>query len=336
VTALKGVLPVLSQYHLSVRGIIPVQEDVFRVETNRGVYCLKCANKGEHKMLFIYSVLKHLVDHGFKKVSAPVPSRDGSPLVKFGPQIYFMTEWVSGTPCSFQREDHLTEAAKTLAEFHQKAKGPKLLPGAKAREMYRKWLDIFRQRTGELTEFKKIVLEKKSPNEFEKRYLSFADEFIYLGEKACHTLDASNYRKIAKEAEKEKTFTHRDVAARNFIIGEKKEAFLIDFDYSRFDIRAADVVRLMERALRDEKWDIEKGDLILKSYHKVYPLEQEQYQVMLAFFQFPQKVWRISNRYFKGKYHWQEEGFLKKLMSAVRKMSYQEKFAQSFFEKYCK
>ncbi|MGI6685100.1 MAG: CotS family spore coat protein [Bacillota bacterium] len=333
---MKGVLPVLKQYDFTVKGIIPVQEDVFRVETSRGVYCLKCANKSEYKMLFIYSVLKHLVDHGFYKVSAPVPTRDGSPLVKLDNHIYFMTEWVFGRPCNFMRDEHLIEATKTLAEFHQYAKGVVPLPGAKARTMYQKWPDVFRNRTNELKDFKKIVEEKKSLNDFEKRYLSYADQFIELGEKACQTLDSSSYQKIATEAEKEKTFTHRDVAARNFIIGEKKEAYLIDFDYSRYDIRAADVVRLAERSLRDVKWSIGKGDLIFKTYNQVYPLEKEQYPVMLAFFQFPQKAWRIANRYFKGKYQWQDEGYLKKLVSAVRKMSYQEKFAQSFEEKYCK
>lgn len=333
---MKGVLPVLNHYDLSVKGIIPIQEDVYRVETSRGIYCLKCANKGEHKMLFIYSVLKHLVDSGFKKVSAPVPAKDGSPLVSLDNNIYFMTEWVSGCPCDFKRDDHLTEAAKTLAEFHQHAKGVKLLKGAKAREMYEKWPDVFRKRTDELKDFKDQMGEKKSLTDFEKRYLSYADQFIEQGEKACATLNSSCYRKIAKRAEEEKTFTHRDVAARNFIIGEKKEAYLIDFDYCRYDIRAADVVRLAERSLRDVKWSVDKGDLIFKSYNKVYPLEQDQYGVMLAFFQFPQKAWRISNRYFKGKYHWQEEGYLRKLASAARKMSYQERFSQAFEVKYCK
>lgn len=333
---MKGVLAVLNQYDVSVRGIIPIQEDVYRVETSRGVYCLKCANKGEHKMLFIYSVLKHLADSGFKKISAPVPAKDGSPLVRMDGDVYLMTEWLSGDPCDFRRDDHLTEAAKTLAEFHQHAKDVELIPGAKARMMYKKWPDVFRKRTDELKSFKEIVKEKATLNDFEKRYLDLADQFIEQGEKACQTLKSSRYREIAKKAEKEKTFIHRDVAARNFIIGGEKEAYLIDFDYARYDIRAADVVRLAERALRDMRWNTEKGDLLLKSYHKAYPLEQEQYPVMLAFFQFPQKIWRLSNRYFRGKYQWQEEGYLRKLSSAVRKMSYQEKFVQSFEVKYCK
>lgn len=336
VIALRGALPVLKHYDFSVQSIIPIQEDVCRVETNRGVYCLKCANKGEQKMLFIYSVLKHLEDSGFKKVSAPIPAKDGSPLVLMDHHIYFMTEWVFGSPCSFKRDDHLAEAAKTLAQFHQHAKGAKLLEGAKTREMYKKWPDIFRKRTDELKQFKEQVQDKKSLSNFEKRYLAEADQFIERGEKACATLKSSNYRRVAKRAEEEKTFTHRDVAARNFIMGEKNEAYLIDFDYCRYDIRVADVVRLVERSLRDLKWSAEKGDLILNTYNKIYPLEQDQYEIMLAFFQFPQKIWRITNRYFLGKYFWQEEGYLKKLTSAVKKMPAQDKFTKYFEEKYCK
>jgi hypothetical protein len=54
---LKGIIPVLNQYPITIRSIVPVQDDVFLVEASQGNYCLKCANKGEHKMLFIYSAL---------------------------------------------------------------------------------------------------------------------------------------------------------------------------------------------------------------------------------------------------------------------------------------
>ncbi|MCR6545318.1 CotS family spore coat protein [Dehalobacterium formicoaceticum] len=332
---MKGILSVLSHYDFSIHCIIPIQDDVYRVETSRGVYCLKCANKGEHKMLFIYSILKHLEEQGFTKVSFPVPAKDGSPLVHHDHKIYFMTHWISGIPCDFKREDHLTAAAETLAEFHQHAKGAKLLEGAKARAMYRKWPHVLQKRTEDLQKFKSLTQKKSSLTPFEKKYLAIADQVIAQGGKACATLQSSEYRKIAKKAEKEQSFTHRDVAARNFIIEDDKKAALIDFDYARYDIRAADVVRLLERSLRDQHWHEEKGDLILKSYQKVYPLEKEQYQVMLAFLQFPQKIWRISERYFEGKVSWQDEGFLKKLSSALRKMSYQEKFCHSFENKYC-
>jgi len=285
-------------------------------------------------MLFIYSVLKHLTDHGFHKISAPVAAKDGSPLVMLDGDAYFMTEWVSGVPCDFARNDHLGAAARTLAEFHQYAKGLQVLSGAKARSMYRKWPEVLEKRAADLKDFKNITQQKDQLTDFEKKYLATVDYFIEKGEKALETLKSSDYRQIAKDAEGQKTFTHRDVAARNFIIGEDREAYLIDFDYCRYDLRVTDVVRMVERTLRSFKWNVDKANLILDEYNKVYPLEKPQYRIMLAFFQFPQKFWRISHRYFNRKQKWQEEGYLKKLASATRKLELQEKFLLQFEQKY--
>ena len=118
----------------------------------------------------------------------PVPTQDGSPLAKLDREIYFMTEWVFGNPCNFKRNDHLTQATITLAEFHKYAKEAVLLPGAKARVMYKKWPHVFRTRTDELKAFKKTVQDKRTPNVFEKRFLSHANHFIELAEKACKPL----------------------------------------------------------------------------------------------------------------------------------------------------
>lgn len=332
---MKDLSPVLNEYAFSTRQITPVQEDVFKVETDLGDFCLKRADRGEHKMLFIYSVLKHLVDQGFTKVSAPVSTKDGAPLVTSGRDIYFLTKWVPGIPCDFERNTHLAAAARTLAEFHRVSRGLDVLSGGKARTMYRKWPEKFAERLADLETFKEVVRKKGNLTDFEKRYLKYADYFIEKAEEACETLKNSNYQKLARDEEIRGTFTHRDVAARNFIIKNGK-AYLIDFDYCRYDLRMTDVVRLIERTLKHFRWQTHKAEFILEHYNRFFPLKQGECGVMLAFFQFPQKFWRISDRYFRQKKRWQEEGFLKKLASATRKPEYKEKFINEFAAGFCR
>lgn len=327
---------VLKEYAFMPRGITTIQQDVFKVKTDSGDVCLKRADKREKKIVFIYSVLKHLTEKGFTKVSAPVPTKNGTPIVTEGEDVYFVTEWVPGVPCDFERDDHIAAASRTLAEFHQFSKGMDVLPGGKARSMYDKWPEKLEDRLDALKDFKKKVLKKSKRNDFEQRYLEYADFFITQGEKALQTLKNSAYQEIAKEAEKEGTFTHRDVAARNFIIGKNGEAYLIDFDYCRYDLRITDVVRLIERTLKAHKWRLEKADLILRNYNSINPLKPEEYKVILAFLQFPQKFWRVADRYFNEKKNWQEEGFLKKFNSATKKVNRQEKFVSLFEAKYCR
>jgi len=332
---LEEILQILDQYPLSIRNVTFVQEDVFKVETFRGDFCLKRGDKRQPKMLFIYSVLQHLINSGFKKVSAPVPTKNNDPLVVFKDEVYLLTKWVPGISCDFRRDRHLAAAARTLAEFHLVSRGVDVLPGGKARVMYWKWPEIFKKRINDLRFFRQLVEGKNVLTDFEKRFLKYADYFISMGEKAWQVLMMSAYEKIARDAENEHTFTHRDVAARNFIIHPDGEAYLIDFDYCRYDVRVTDMVRLIERTLKDFKWDMAKADFILGEYNKMYPLEQEQYLVMLAFFLFPQKFWRISDRYFRKPKRWQEEGYLKKISSVTRKLERKERFVEEFKKKYC-
>ncbi|MGI6711964.1 MAG: CotS family spore coat protein [Bacillota bacterium] len=332
---MKEALMALSQYNVKHRDISVLQKGVFRIKAKEGDYCLKRTDRRTSKLIFIYSVLKHLVDSGFHQVSVPVLSQEGQPFVTSGRNIYSMTKWVSGVSCDFKRNHHLAAAAGTLAEFHNHAQHLKVLPGGKARVMYYQWPKQFLKRIEDLREYQKICKGKSSLTDFEKRYLKYADYFIDLGEKSYHTLQMSSYSQLAREAERRKTFTHRDIAARNFIIGRDGLAYLIDFDYCRYDLRLTDVVRMIERTLKFFKWSPGKADFILKNYNRVNLLSPEEYTVMLAFFQFPQKFWRISNRYFHKQKRWQEEGYLKKLSSATRKLEQKEAFIKAFEKIYC-
>ncbi|MGI6065086.1 MAG: CotS family spore coat protein [Bacillota bacterium] len=329
-------LLVLKEYPFRVKDIVQIKDGVFMVDTDAGPMCLKQSDRNEGKVLFIYSVLKHLVDSGFTKVSLPVLTEKGSPLVKLEGEIYSITKWIHGVNCDFHRQSHLAAATQTLGEFHLVSKGLNVLPGGKARAMYYRWPEVFQERTEDLKLFKYRVQEKVWRTDFEKKYLQYADEIIAQAERAYDGLSKSQYLRLAEEAEKQGTFTHRDVADRNFIIARDGQAYMIDFDYCRYDLRLTDLVRLVERTLKDDSWEPEKADFIINRYNKVAPLEPNEYLVMQVFFQFPQKAWRVCNRYFNKKKRWQEEGYIKKLKQAVKNTDSKEKFIDCFTEQYCR
>ncbi|MDD2496826.1 MAG: CotS family spore coat protein [Desulfitobacteriaceae bacterium] len=327
---------VLQEYPFQIRDAVQIQDRVFKIDTDVGPMCLKHSDRNEEKVLFIYSVLKHLLESGFRKISPPVPTKRGDPFVKMDGEIYFITKWISGVPCDFHRNNHLKAAVQTLGELHLVAKGANVLPRGKARAMYQRWPKIFQERTEDLKQFKNLVQEKVKKTDFEKKYLHYSDRIIDQAERACAHLSASRYKDLAEDAQKQGTFTHRDVADRNFIIARDRQAYMIDFDYCRYDLRLTDVVRLVERTLKDVSWKPERADFIINEYNKMAPLGANEYMVMKAFFQFPQKAWRVSNRYFKKKKRWQEEGYIKKLKQAVKNTDPKENFINHFTLEYCR
>lgn len=323
---------VMSSYDLIVYSIIPFCREVFRVETNDGPKALKICDRDKAKVAFIYGVMQHLWEHGFRKISKPIATKDGDPYAEKDGVIYFLADWLEGNQCDFDNLADLRSACVTLAEFHRYSHGYKPLAEAKGRMMSNKWLSTLSERQDELKFFAEKARQLSTL--FSEKYLRYYDYFYGRSEIAYQILADSDYPQLATEAVKQGFFTHRDVAGRNFIMVEQ-DAYLIDFDYSRYDIRVTDIVRVLERALKGYNWSTDVGSMIIDSYNKENPLLKEEFIVILAFITWPQKFWRLSNRYFKCKKPWEEESYVRKFNSLIKNAKYQDHFVEWFEEKYC-
>lgn len=331
---LAGLWDVMQSYNMKTLSITPFCRDVFRVETTEGSKALKICDRDEGKLIFIYSIMRHVWDEGFTKLSKPIASSDGKACVVKGDTVYFLADWVDGKQCDFGILNDLQAACATLAQFHNVSYSNKAICDARVRCMSDRWLTTIAERLDELYSFKEMAGQQNTL--FAKKYLDSYEYFIGLSENANEILLNSQYLKIADKAVQKGFFTHRDVAGRNFIM-VGKEAYLIDFDYARYDIRVADVVRILERSLKLHQWSPKVGELIIDTYNNnsQQPLCKEEYKVILAFLTWPQKYWRLCNRYFKGKRYWEEESYVRKLKSMVKKAYLQEGFVEWFAQQYC-
>lgn len=324
---------VMSKYHLITYKISHYRQEVFQIETNEGLKALKICSNGEEKNLFIYGIMNHLWKKGFRKISPPILSSNGHPYVLLKDKIYLLNDWIHGRQCNFDSYDDLKAAASTLAEFHKYSCGLKINSETKARIMTHRWITTLTDRGNDLKAF--VNLATKTPSLLGAKYLEHYKDVVARAEKAREMLITSEYPKIASEAIEKGFFVHRDVAGRNFIM-HKRDAWLIDFDYARFDVRVVDIVRILERGLRNHQWNVAMGRGIIEAYNLINPIGREEYPIILAFLTWPQKTWRFFDRYFSGKKNWQEEILVRKFNNIMRKNKYQNKFLNWFEKEYCR
>ncbi|MDA8234302.1 MAG: CotS family spore coat protein [Clostridia bacterium] len=325
---------IITQWNLEVKDLSRVKA-VFRLETTEGPKCFKEVTYGEGKLLFILSAMDHLVANGFNDTVTYIPTKTGQPYVKKGESIFFVTDWIEGRDCNLDNKDHLAASCHTLARFHLAAKGLKPMPGSKVKVMWGKWPRVFIKRCRDLIIFKERARAKDRKSEFDRKFLICFQEAYSNGLKAIEILRNSNYQRLVQEASKNLTFNHRDVAARNFVIKPDGTAGLFDFDYCRYDIRTNDLVRLIERTLKNKRWDTKVADRILTLYQEINPIQHDEFPVLLAFFRFPQKLWRVADRYYGNKKPWPEREFLAKINEIMASAEKKEKFLQEFESKYC-
>ena len=310
---------ILAQFGLDGSyAIWPIQPGVFKVSAPKGEYCLKLVPYGPEKSQFLYDIMTYLYEKGFFRISKPVATLEGACGLASPEGYYTMNRWVGGIPCVLDNEFHLQAAGRCLGAFSCAAQGGTLLPGGKVG--YHQWGERFAQRTEDLCRWDRELRQKHKRNPWEQLYLKVAPGMIRDGVAAENLLKHSAYAYLADEALYYRTFVHRDVAARNFIIGADGEGWLIDFDYCRYDLPLTDIVRFVERGLKAVVYTPRQLDHMVASYDSIRPIDREEYRVISAMLLFPQKFWRLSERYFADPKTALKQGAYYKLIQTLGQM----------------
>ena len=298
--------------------IWPVQANVYKISSMQGDFCLKFVQYEKEKIDFLYSVMTYLLEQDFYRISKPMPTLSGDSAVSVAGGFFTLNRWVGGIACALDNDLHLLASGRCLAAFSCAALGGELFPGGKVG--YHEWPERFHQRTDDLITWQSQLTAKKHRNAFEKLYIKVAPEMIADGLLAQRLLAQSAYEYLADEALYYRAFVHRDVAARNFIIGPDGEGWLIDFDYCRYDLPLTDIVRFVERGMKAVVYTPHQLDMMLGAYEAVRKIDTEEYRVISAMLLFPQKFWRLCSRYFANPDDSMKQGIYYKLINAMGQM----------------
>jgi spore coat-associated protein S len=174
--------------------------------------------------------------------------------------------------------------------------------------------------------------KKSNKESFDLNYMKAVKFYKDLGRKAIEVLNDSQYDELCDLTKDEKGFCHHDFTYHNIVIDDDNNVNVIDFDYCKREIRAYDISSFMIKVLKRSDWNIENAKLIFDSYNEVSPLRDEEYRVIFAFLLFPQRFWRLANRYYYNEVNWKLKTFNNKLEELI---SEQEKYIH-FIEQFKK
>ena len=317
------------QFDIKIESIKP-NKGVYCLKTNDGLRCLKKINYGTQKLLFVYGAKEHLYENGFTNIDRYFLNKDGNPYALVNEDIYTLSEWIEGRECDFQEEDDLIEASKTLAKLHKASKGYEPPETSKLKTDLGRWPHLMEKRIKSFDKMREMVRKKKNKkHDFDLSYLKNVDYYKALSNKALETLNSSNYFEICKTTEEEKSFCHHDYTYHNIIINDKN-VNVIDFDYCKREVRAYDISNFMIKVLKRRNWDFEIARKILEAYNTENILRDDEYKVIYAFLMFPQRFWRLSNRYYYNEVNWIQSTFTKKIEELVNEREKFEKFIEEF------
>lgn len=321
------------QFNIKIESI-KANKGVYYLNTNKGERCLKKINYGPQKLLFVYGAKEHLIKNGFERVDKYFLNIDNYPYALVNEDLYTLSMWLNGRECDFHKIEEVKLAAKTLAELHIASKGYDPPENSKLKSDLGRWPGLMKKRIKALDKMKEMARKKNNKSDFDMLYIKSMEFYKELAKEANNTLLISDYERLCAIAEEEKTFCHHDFTYHNIIIDENEKVNIIDFDYCKREIRAFDISNFMIKVLKRVDWDLEFAKAIIDSYNEVSKLEASEYRVLLAYLQFPQRYWRLANRYYYNEVTWGANTFAKKIQGIIDEQENYLKFIKEFKEHY--
>lgn len=320
---------VLDQFGLKLRDFQPIRK-IWRVKTDAGYKYLKKSKLGPAELEFIYEALEYLYASSFPSVLPLTLSQNGIPFAERQGELYVLTDWVFSREVDFGILMDLRRASRFLAEFHLKSQGFSPSINLPARTAWLNWPSKMELRLRQMDHFQQLALSEQDISDFSRLYLSYFDYYRSQGEVAYQALMCSSYLKVATTAAANRSFCHHDFSARNLLHTFDDRFVLIDFDYSLLDLRIHDLINLIVRNLKHSDWDLELCRFILKEYHQVAPLTEEEIEVMRILLVWPHDFWQVGLQYYYEKLPWPKERFFKKLESKIKDRLEREEFLRKF------
>lgn len=313
---------------------IKANKGVYYLKTDKGERCLKKINYGPQKLLFVYGAKEHLRKNGFNNLDKYYLNINGEPYALVNEDLYTLSEWLDGRECDFHNIEEVKIAANTLAKLHEASKGYDPPENSKLKSDLGRWPHLMEKRIKSLDKMRDMIRKKSIKNDFDMLYLRSMEFYKEIGKKALATLKESDYYELCMRAENEKSFCHHDFTYHNIILSDNMDVHVIDFDYSKREVRTFDISNFMIKVLKRVDWNLDFADAIMESYNSVSELRTEEYKVLYAYLQFPQRYWRLANRYYYNEVNWGQNTFTGKLGSIIEEQDKYLEFLESFKNKY--
>ncbi len=317
---------VAENFGLEVRNLIQYK-DALMIATAQGRKIIRKVPFSPERLRFVHGAKEHLAGNGFTGVDRYLCTLEGVPYLIFDNSCYTLVDFIDGRESSFDDDNDVQRAARVLAALHRASRGYIAPEGCKVQDELGRLPEYFSKRLEDIKKMKKQA--KKGKGRFDQLFLEHVDYFSDIGERTAQELSVSSYGKLVECTRMEGLFCHHDYTHHNIMMDGEKVT-VMNFEYCCFELKIYDIANLIRRKMRKCDWDISKTEMIIDSYSSVEFISKEELAVMKIILQFPQKFWRVINRYYNSRRSWSERSFVIRLQEVIDEIEPHKKFLKNY------
>lgn len=316
------------KYGLEIKSVAPFR-DYYIINTSRGRKILKKLELPPEHIMFIHFVKEHLYRKGFKNLDRYLCTQEDEPFIVHDGECYVFSDALEGRECNFNNREDIAGASRLLGELHRASKGFEPPGGCRVRDELGKLPMYFSKRLDEIKKLKKVA--KKGKSAFDYLYLDRVDYFYNLGMETLQEIQGPRYTRLVERAREEGAICHHDYTHHNIVVNEGRMT-LLNFNYCCFELKTYDLANLIRRKMRRCGWAIGEARHIVEQYRTAEELSNDEFYVLKLMLKFPQKFWRVANRFYNSRRSWSEKSYLMKLKEVIDEVNYHKRFIDRFDE----
>lgn len=285
------------QLGLKIKQIVP-ERNCFRIEADKGFYCLKKMNFHHEDIYLMQEMTEHLRNNGFANTFDIVLQENNEILIPYEGNQYYLSKWMDGRESDYLNLLDIKNSIETLAKFHIGAEGFQTKLKQEKRILYGRWKQGFLQKLNEIKAAKEQALTENKRNDNTQiiiRYLTNCEK------NAMHTLsliDKSSYESLNQRDADKKGFIHHDYGLHNILHTFDNQTYIGGLESCAFDIRMHDLGYLIFRLMRRKGWDIDAALNMIDYYNAIYELEMKDYEALAIYFVFPHDYKQFYRQYY--------------------------------------
>ena len=323
----------LSQYPFEVKHLYRGR-GAWMIETDHGLKIMRPYEGSPERLKWEWTVKNELKERGCKYIDHIVSKIDESLFVTDEDRVkYVVTEWFSGRECNMRDRQEVLHAVVHLAGLHRKMQCFSENIMWESVQEHENILEEMQRRIRELRTIRNYAAHKKQKNDFDRKYLEVYSRYNEDGNRAMDILRDMDYSTIYEQCCKEKYLCHGDYNQHNLILYKDRMA-LVRFDHMHCEMQAYDLYVFMRKVLEKNRWNTGFGMAMLDAYMQVLPLDYRQMRCFYGFMLYPEKFWKIVNRYQNTRKSWMSAQNMAKLDKVIQEQEARDYFIQTL-DDYC-
>lgn len=321
----------LAQYDLVVYRAGRVK-GAWILETDRGLKCLGSCNYSEGKVAFEQKVKQFAAEQGFPALDLYVENKEHGFLVQ-GPynEQFVMRNWFYGEECDAKNKEHVLQTVKSLARLHCCLRGLKLTPEEQSFCLQQRVPELLERRNKELRRVRTYIRSKKQKNFFEQSFLAQFDAQVAKAEEALLFLDNTAYGNYYRNRVEEGCMLHGNFTHHSVLLLPEGGMAVTGFDKAVTGIQIHDFYLLFRKMMEKWDWDIFFGDGMMDAYQSIRPIPAEEWQLLHLLLVYPEKFWKVANRYYNNRKSWIPEKNMQKLLQTMEQAEKKEESIKKLF-----